>query len=339
MPIAHAKLAAPKYNSDSDTPPFAEFYEQFMSFVLYQDHGAAIHTLISNALGRQHTFAAAEVNILPAEVILREEEVAAFNALTHIVGENQIVRDIRSYDQLFADEINLDRDLYAVLTNSITGRHRITIQRVQVRSFVQAWILLVHELGASNIKRKTDLLITLQKLKFRGDIAKYRSETSELITNIYNSHVTVEDIIIHSIMASLPKDLAALRIVQSDTIENPNKTIQDVHAFLETTTTTLEITGHGDILAKEGMAFNASGTQVDSCTRCGRDNHTQEECYASHHKNGTKLHTPKARKPPNKKGQAHKATKGSTQGADSKPTGNTQTLEEYKSDLRKIEIL
>ena len=139
--------------------------------------------------------------------------------------------------------------------------------------------------------------------------------------------------------SSLPKDLAALRIVQSDTIENPNKTIQDVHAFLETTTTTLEITGHGDILAKEGMAFNASGTQVDSCTRCGRDNHTQEECYASHHKNGTKLHTPKARKPPNKKGHAHKATKGSTQGADSKPTGNTQTLEEYKSDLKKIEIL
>ena len=152
-------------------------------------------------------------------------------------------RAVESYVDLTAEEQSLDRDLYSVLSQCVTGQHRLTLGRVQFPSFVQAWCILAHELGATNVRRKADLIAQLLKLKFKGDVPRFKVETTALLNSIFNSGVTIHDICMYSIMMAMPADLAALRLVQTESLESEHKTCR-AHMFLETATASLEITGH-----------------------------------------------------------------------------------------------
>ena len=117
--------------------------------------------LANKALGRDSTsFASYTQAALPAAVTLTDEEVEARSAL---VTTESIERSIDQFSDLTHEEMILDRDLYAILVQSISGKYRVTITRVQIPSFVQAWVLLLTELGATNIRRKTNLLGQLQQ--------------------------------------------------------------------------------------------------------------------------------------------------------------------------------
>ena len=280
MPIVNVKLSPPVYNSDRDVPPYAEWYEKFLQFVAYNDGGDAIIALINCALGREDTVYIHETSAIPDALRLGQAEVEQMLALT-AGGEE---RAVESYVDLTAEEQSLDRDLYSVLSQCVTGQHRLTLGRVQFPSFVQAWCILAHELGATNVRRKADLIAQLLKLKFKGDVPRFKVETTALLNSIFNSGVTIHDICMHSIMMAMPADLAALRLVQTESLESEHKTYRDVHMFLETATTSLEITGHGQ--PKRDYAYNTTAT---ACQRCGRSNHTTEECYATRHINGTEL--------------------------------------------------
>ena len=240
MPIVNVKLSPPVYNSDRDVPPYAEWYEKFLQFVAYNDGGDAIIALINCALGREDTVYIHETSAIPDALRLGQAEVEQMLALT-AGGEE---RAVESYVDLTAEEQSLDRDLYSVLSQCVTGQHRLTLGRVQFPSFVQAWCILAHELGATNVRRKADLIAQLLKLKFKGDVPRFKVETTALLNSIFNSGVTIHDICMHSIMMAMPADLAALRLVQTESLESEHKTYRDVHMFLETATTSLEITGH-----------------------------------------------------------------------------------------------
>ena len=281
MPLANIKLSPPTYNSDADRPPWAEFYDQFMSFILYQDGGPALICLINKALGREEiAFANHTEEFIPEVLRLDEAAIEEYNAILAIAddGAQAEAREIETWHDLEDDEKKLDRDLFSILTQCISGKHRSTITRVQIPSFLQAWCMLCRELGATNIKRKTDLVSKLLRLKYRGDSATFRVEATGLINTIYNSSVTMEDIIMHAIMCAMPRDIAALRLVQQDSLESQEKTFKDVHSFLDTCVNALEITGHD---TKSVQAFQALAC---ACARCGRDNHTTEQCYAKAYK-------------------------------------------------------
>ena len=166
MPIVNVKLSPPVYNSDRDVPPYAEWYEKFLQFVAYNDGGDAIIALINCALGREDTVYIHETSAIPDALRLGQAEVEQMLALT-AGGEE---RAVESYVDLTAEEQSLDRDLYSILSQCVTGQHRLTLGRVQFPSFVQAWCILAHDPGATNVRRKADLIAQLLKLKFKGDV-------------------------------------------------------------------------------------------------------------------------------------------------------------------------
>ena len=99
------------------------------------------------------------------------------------------------------------------------------------------------EMGANNIKRKTDLLAKLNTLSFTGDVAQFRTTANATVKAIYDGRVTIEDVMMFTIMNAIPTELTALRIVQAGKMDAEDKTRDDVFEFIDTTSTTLEIAG------------------------------------------------------------------------------------------------
>ena len=247
MPLANCRITPPRYDSDRDIPPFSEYNDQFVSFTLYQRGGAALIKLIYKVLGKESRFfnhadghARAAPDNLDDAIVLNEAqllqlEVEAIGLAEPMEGVDPgsegdsegeaavAVRNITTYSDLFEIEKQLDRDLYSILAQSISGKHRFTIGRCQFPSFVQAWVLLHKELGASNIKRKTDLLASMQLLTYKGDVGKFKREAGVLVNAIYDNHVTLEDILIYSIMSALPREVAALKIISAEKVNEGNK--------------------------------------------------------------------------------------------------------------------
>ena len=298
MPITNVKLNAPTYDSDRDIPPFAEYHDMFLNFVDYQEHGRSLITLAMHALGRTfNTNISFTREDMDGSLLLGDEELAA---LEQNLATEENERAIKAYADLTSDEQKLDRNLYSILAQCVRGKSRVIIANVQFRSFVQAWVRLVQKLGANNIQRKTDLIIDLQKLQFnRGDIAAFKTHATRLITDLYNNHVTLEDIMLHSIVSALPTELMALKVVQADKLNDNAKTSQDVFSFIETTSTTLEIAGMGKKSNRDAHVLTTKG--AGTCERCGRNGHHKDDCYARRHADGSEIAGRAPKEPPPRK--------------------------------------
>ena len=77
-----------------------------------------------------------------------------------------------------------------------------------------------------------------------------------------------------------------------DQLEKPDTTNADVLAFVEQTSSTLEIAGFGQ--STKSPAYKVSSPQTSAlpkgvCDRCGRSGHQTEECFANRHKKGYRL--------------------------------------------------
>ena len=186
MPIANVRIQPPTYNSDKDTPPFAEYHDMFLNFVDYQDGGRSLITLAMNALGRNfNTSIGFTRDDMDGSLLLGHEELDALETrLDALSLETGAARVITQYGHLTDEEKMLDRDLYSILSQCITGKHRVVIANVQFRSFVQGWVRLVSCMGANNIQRKTELITNLQKLTFDGDISIFKTQVTKTIKDL-----------------------------------------------------------------------------------------------------------------------------------------------------------
>ena len=102
--------------------------------------------------------------------------------------------EIDSYSKLPEEAKTLDRDLYNILDTCISGPKRSILLGTQTRSFVQSWILLHKDMGATNSKRKSELMSNLLTLRYSGDSAKFSRYIVVLVQKIYDSHITVDDL-------------------------------------------------------------------------------------------------------------------------------------------------
>ena len=134
MPIDNVRLTAPTYDLDKDMPPFHDFQAMFLNFVDYQRNGRALITLAMNSLGRTFNHSSAfTASGMGAGLVLADEELAALDDELAIDD-----RALKTYGELTLAEKQLDNDLYSILSQCITGKHRVIIMNVQFRSFVQA---------------------------------------------------------------------------------------------------------------------------------------------------------------------------------------------------------
>lgn len=301
MPITHVKLSPPSYDSTLDKPPWAEFSLKFLHFVFYSG-GPNLIRLVDSVLGTQSLFQA-ENNMSFAADTSINLSMAEIASAPGMIAVND---DPFTWASLTNDEKQLDADIYNILCMQITGKHKSVLSKTQIYSFVQAWVLLSRELGASNIKRKTDLLKNLQHLQFNNDVAKFKTEATNMVKSIYDGRVTLEDVIMYSIMSSLPSELISLKIVQADQLDSENKTQEDVYNFIDTTATTLEIAGINNRPKAKPALMVSTENHEKPCTRCGRIGHVFQDCYATKHVSGKAL---KGAPPAKRRAPANKTTR------------------------------
>ena len=296
----HVKVAAPVWDSTANKPPFPDFCAQFESFVRYQEDGAALLQLFSHATGRPRV--APGTARACAGLELTEAEYKTYIRLSAPDGGK---RDITSYKDLTPEERVLDYQLHSILNASVSGKRRNTITQVQIPSWVQAWAALHYELGATNAKRRMEVLNKLTHLQFSSDVAEFKSTCTALVTEVYQAEITLEDIIMNSVlMAIRDPDAQTLKLVMAETLEKKGKTDLDVIDFIDKTCTTLEVSGmakprqthawkasHAPKKApkKKGVNFSGSALPSDFCKRCGRQGHIKSECFAKKHKHGHRL--------------------------------------------------
>ena len=176
-----------------------------------------------------------------AGLALTEEEYKTYIRLSAPDGGE---RDITSYKDLTPEERVLDYQLHSILNASVSGKRRNIITQVQIPSWVQAWAALHYELGATNAKRRMEVLNKLTHLQFSSDVAEFKSTCTALVTEVYQAEITLEDIIMNFVlMAICDPDAQTLKLVMAETLEKKGKTDLDVIDFIDKTCTTLEVSG------------------------------------------------------------------------------------------------
>jgi hypothetical protein len=228
--------------------------------------------------------------------------------------------------------------IFNILLQTITGKHATVLKRVQVYSFVQAWCQLHQELGATNCKRKNQLIANLDKLEYGNDPQKYKTHCDTLTTEIYDADITIEDLLMYKIIAGVPHDLVGLKVLMTKEMEKVDKSPIDVRNFTQTVTTTLELADNHSHSPHEVNTALSS----DICNRCGGSGHKTEACYAwNHTKTGRPLDPSTAAQRPAKgkgKGNRHRnyTDKGGRGKDNSHIDHETDKSEQPKDQIKEI---
>ena len=130
MPITNVKLTAPAYDSDTDTPPFAEYAELFLHFVQYSD-GHNLVRLIHQVMGT-HMVSQGNSSSIWENAMTNESALAAISLTQE---EMEAIEAARNAAPLTLQTLNdadklLDIDLYDVLCMKITGKYRSVLNKV-----------------------------------------------------------------------------------------------------------------------------------------------------------------------------------------------------------------
>ena len=179
----------------------------------------------------------------------------------------------------------------------ISGPLRIALSGVQIRSFVQAWVLIQKEQGATNSQRKTELVGRLMNIVYNPseqNSAQFKASNLNIVREIYDARVTLEDIIMTSIMNSLPRGgYQSARITMAEKIDDDAKADKDVYDFIQFSSNILELVDDPKTanprLSTQTKASAFKTSAQNECHRCGRTNHKIKNCFASRHADGHAL--------------------------------------------------
>ena len=296
--MAGTKVIVPAW--DSSASGWTEFRDKFESFVDMHDHGTDILDFVLRTLkrGDQRRFVATDDIELSFAYGAPPNDAASVDAHDSDHDEEHENHDkpaITTVHDFTPEHKALDRRLYSYLDQSISGNKRTVLKATSVRSWVQAWGLLHKEMGASTMKRKTDLLHQLISIPYSGPPEKYKQQLIHLVENIYQANISVEDLIMYSISSSLPEEFLPIKVLQSQKIEESKSTPTAVFNFIDFTCTTIEMSSA--TTNRESARALKAGIEENkqACTRCGRTNHDVSKCHAQYHIDGTPLEpTPKS---------------------------------------------
>ena len=264
------KFSPPTWDSDKDSPSWRDFSHKFESFVDYQPGGIILLNLALHILGKTNKFVATESAL---------DDDLSFDASQ---GKTED-REVTSVKELNPAECKLDRSLYNILDSCVSGTKRDAILSVHQRSWIQAWVALNREMGATTIKRKTVLMNDLIGLEFTTS-KDAKHATMQLIRKIYETKINMEEFMMYCITQSFPEEFLALKIMLNKKIEESKGTPNEVYDFVTFAYNTLEMT--------ENSPQSTRALKVRTqkhCDRCGWTNHEAKDCYATKHRNGTDL--------------------------------------------------
>jgi len=202
------KFSPPTWNSDKASPTWRDFCHQFESFVDYQAHGSVLPDLACKVLGKSRNFVASKHTQVDDAIsyVLPEANEADNNDGEDAEAAQAPERVVNSVADLTPEEVALDRSMHNILDNCVLGSKRTALTTIQTRSWIQAWVSLHREMGATTIKRKTVIIGDLIKMEFEPSPAKFKQATLDLVQRFYETNITMEELMMYCITQSFPEE-------------------------------------------------------------------------------------------------------------------------------------
>ena len=286
------KFSPPTWNSDKASPTWRDFCHQFESFVDYQKHGSVLLDLACKVLGKSRNFVASKHTQVDDAIsyVLPDAHEADNNEGGDAAAAPAPERVVNSVADLTPEEVALDRSMHNILDNCVLGSKRTALTTIQTRSWIQAWVSLHREMGATTIKRKTVIIGDLIKMEFEPSPAKFKQATLDLVQRFYETNITMEELMMYCITQSFPEEYLSLKVMMSQRIEESKGTPSEVFDFITFTSNTMEMAS-SELESKKIRKIKTTPGRK-ACTRCGRDNHALARCRARYHVDGTLIDAP-----------------------------------------------
>ena len=266
------KFSPPTWDSDKDKDRWRDFCHQFESFVDYQQNcGEVLLTLACKILGKTRRFVANAAVEDDALSFVAPAPQEADNESGAEEADPPETRQVHTVRDLTPEERLLDRKLHNILDNCIVGSKRDCIE-TRERSWIQAWVALNKDMGATNIKRKTELMHDLIKMEYKHPPLKSKQYSMELIRKVYETKITMEELMMFCVIQSFPEEYLALKIMLSQKLEEAHGRPEDVYDFVTFAYSTIEMS---TISHDAKKALKADIGEV--CARCGRNNHATKD--------------------------------------------------------------
>ncbi len=200
----------------------------------------------------------------------------------------------------------LDGMLYNILLMNLKGSKNALLFCVKDPSYVQACIVLSKHINISRNERKTKVLEAFDKLRFTGNVQAYQIESMGVITELFDSGVTMMDYALSKIMKSFEGKSKTIQyqiahdINTKDIDDNLNlyDLIQGYCAQIATV---------GDMQVSVGAVENTTADETrrpkptgaqperpnNRCPYCEKKGHTLANCWAKQIDAGETTSAPK----------------------------------------------
>ena len=335
----------PRYDSTKNKPAWPDYARDVFSFLSGVGGGKPLAGVLKDFMGLRQE-AAVDNPMAPTWMKPGEEQHALFKGLDEVDSDEtpttsiprtvitpdgvtaELPRPIREEDEqsvastqgggecqtlaeVLADPTvsRLDQDLYGVFRSAISGTLKTRCDCVTRQSFVMAFCAVHKAVEPSTCKHKSFVLRGLRELKYNQDPHEYDARARESIAAVYSSGVTIEDVIMDSVLHSFDDELTRRDI--SKKIDAGDLTKETIYDELSRLTGVLLMAQPDEAPSRKGARVRpkrpAAGAERTGagkpgddvvCDRCRRRGHKKRDCFAKTDVDGKQLRGDPPAQPP-----------------------------------------
>ena len=256
--------------------------------------------LSTSAIDPQHARAVTRQSLsFPSWDSAKRDEWQAFamrvRAFVKRIGRRAIwdvVAGDRSLDEYDEDEDfkEADETLHCDLVLYVKGHEASEILQSSEDRFTDAWPKLMREFGAETSVRRMEIvrqLVTLNMDDYQHEMRRYKSACMELSRRVKEAQLSIDDVIIYSVLYGLDESYDAYKIITQDKLDSG--TALEVVDVIGNLTNSSEVLTQARHLQQSGpidvdratgrMSGCARTERKDVCTYCKKDGHNANNCW------------------------------------------------------------
>ena len=203
-------------------------------------------------------------------------------------------KDIADFE-MDEDFHDYNETLHCDLVLNIKGSGATEILQSSNDTFTDAWPKLLREFGTTTSIRRMELvrqLVTLSMDNYHHEMPKYKAACMELSRRVKEAKLSIEDVIIYSVLFGLDENYDAYKLITQDKIDQGN--VVRAEDIIE------NLTNSSEVLSNARNIQSYAPINVDSygkyhsgkanhtrksglkCEHCGKTGHAQDGCFELH---------------------------------------------------------
>ena len=187
-----------------------------------------------------------------------------------------------------ANQLALDKTMFSTLKQLITGPFNSFLTISKRRRFTIGMIVLWDKAAPTSVSSKKLALensVALQE--FDGDSQKLKMMAVSARTQLHKAQVSIDEMLLMQFAHAVPHPT-----IKFDVINDIANGALDHTSFYDLVSKYTDAMGGVDGVSTASANYTQpTAAPSDACTRCGREGHTKDGCFANKHASGTVLDT------------------------------------------------